>query len=291
MKANMCSYGKLRRVAASDEEISALYGLSLAEFTPARNALAKQARAAGEIERAEQITRLRKPTLVAWTLNMLPRLRAAELAELLEAGEQAEAAQARLLAAGGDAADLRDARQRLHRLARALAGDAGEILVKGGRAAREQTLLRTAQALEACAVSAEGRRQLQEGAFAEEPQSPGFDVLAQLSASRMGGTGAKPMRGRQSDQVAPARERARARRSAERAVEAARGELEARQAARREAVATRRDAEKLARAREREAALARQRVEEVRKRAERAEQAEVEAKRRLDEAREQLDRL
>ncbi|MFV0138119.1 hypothetical protein ACLGIH_34035 [Streptomyces sp. HMX87] len=50
-----------------------LYGLRPGDFTAARNERAKAARSAGDRELAEQIRRLRRPTLAAWAGNLLVR--------------------------------------------------------------------------------------------------------------------------------------------------------------------------------------------------------------------------
>ena len=49
-----------------DEEIAGLYQLPLADFTAARNALAKQAGA-----RASEVKALQKPPVAAWAINQL----------------------------------------------------------------------------------------------------------------------------------------------------------------------------------------------------------------------------
>jgi hypothetical protein len=271
-------------------DVSDLYGLPLAGFTSARNALAKQARTQGDREQAERIGGLPKPTLSAWVLNMLARLRKEELAELVRSGEQAEAAQAEVLAGGGDGGQLREASERLRRLARGLAAEGGEILVKGGHAAREQTLLRVARALEAGAATAEGRRQLQRGESTVEPQAAGFDLFAQPSTPPSG----KPRRtaagkpSRQPDESAQRRAQAEARQAARRAAEAVRAELRERRAERAEAEAASRQAERTALVKQREAEQAQQRVERSRQRAERARAAELKARQRLEEAQKRL---
>jgi hypothetical protein len=258
----------------SEMDVSDLYGLPLAEFTKARNELAKQASARGDSEQVEQIKRLQKPTLPAWVLNMLPRLRESELAELLRAGELAEAAQAGVLAGSGDGDQLREASDQLRRAARRLAAEAGEILVKDGHAAREQTLQRVARALETSAVTAGGRERLEKGEFAEEPEAAGFDLFADLSTPP---AGKRP-------KTAAAAQRAAARQ----AVEEARADLQQCRAERGEAEAATREAERAAQARQREAEEAWRLVEHSRQRAQRAEAAELEARQRLDAAREQL---
>ena len=260
----------------SEIDVSDLYGLPLAEFTKARNELAKQARARGDSEQAEQIKRLEKPNLPAWVLNMLPRLRGSELAELLRAGELAEAAQADVLAGSGGGDELREASDQLRRAARGLAAEAGEILVKDGHAAREQTLQRVARALETSAVTAVGRQRLEQGEFTEEPQAAGFDLFADLSA---------PPAGKRPKSAAAAQ-----RAAARQAVEEARADLQQRRAERAKAEAAAREAERAAQTKQREAEQAWQLVERSRQRAQRAEAAELEARQRLDVARERLRR-
>lgn len=57
-----------------------LYRLPPEEFTAARNAAAKAAKAGGDADRAKQLTALRRPSVSAWLVNLL----AAEQPELVE---------------------------------------------------------------------------------------------------------------------------------------------------------------------------------------------------------------
>jgi hypothetical protein len=267
----------------SEPESAALYGLPLGEFTKARNELAKEVRAGGDREQAEQIAGLPKPSLVAWALNMLPRLRSDELRQLLEAGEEAEGVQARALRGGEDGARLREVVGELRRSARRLAGEAGEILVKDGHAAREETLLRVAAALEAAAVTAEGREALERGTFAEEPEAAGFDLFASLSATAPAKSGRKAA---PKPSVSTGRqERSEARQQARRAIEEARRELERRRRERVEAEAAARADERAAQAKQREAAEVRQAAERSEESAALARDAELKAKEQLARAR------
>ena len=52
-----------------DPEIARLYAVPLAEFTPARNALAARLRKAGQADEAEAVKALRKPTPPVWAIN------------------------------------------------------------------------------------------------------------------------------------------------------------------------------------------------------------------------------
>jgi len=67
------------------EEAEALYGLPLAEFTPARDARVKALRASDR-ELADAIKALKKPSLAAWVLNLLVRREPDQVAQLISLG-------------------------------------------------------------------------------------------------------------------------------------------------------------------------------------------------------------
>ncbi|MEU6428093.1 hypothetical protein ABZ860_19555 [Microbispora sp. NPDC046973] len=70
-----------------DEAADRLYGMVPEEFTSARDALAKEAKAAGDAALAKRIKALRKPTVVAWAVNQASR-REGELDPLLDLGRR-----------------------------------------------------------------------------------------------------------------------------------------------------------------------------------------------------------
>ena len=95
---------------ATDEADAAeddLYGLPLAEFTAARNALAKRLKGAGDKESAARVQALKKPSLPAWALNQVARRHPEAVQRLLEAGDAVRTAHRHALA--GDASGLRAA--------------------------------------------------------------------------------------------------------------------------------------------------------------------------------------
>jgi hypothetical protein len=53
------------------DDVDALYGLPIEDFTRERNALAARLRKGGEPERAEEVKRLAKPPVAAWVVNQL----------------------------------------------------------------------------------------------------------------------------------------------------------------------------------------------------------------------------
>lgn len=81
--------------------------MSLEEFTPARDALAKRLRSEKDSGGAATVKALRKPTAAAWALNQLPRRNAKALGDFLDLGRRLRAAQ-RAALEGKGAAGLRD---------------------------------------------------------------------------------------------------------------------------------------------------------------------------------------
>jgi hypothetical protein len=83
-----------------DREIDQLYQLSLSDFTSARNALAKEAGAAGK-----EIKSLQKPPIPAWAVNQVYWQRRPEYQALIEAATELRAAHKAVLS--GKRVDLR----------------------------------------------------------------------------------------------------------------------------------------------------------------------------------------
>ena len=77
-----------------------LYGLPLADFTPARDAHVKSLK--GDKELAAAVKALRKPSVAAWVVDLLVRREADQVAQVLAVGEALRNAQE-----GMDAEELR----------------------------------------------------------------------------------------------------------------------------------------------------------------------------------------
>lgn len=71
-----------------------LYGLSLSDFTPARDALVKEHKADKEL--AASVKALKKPSLAAWVVNLLVRRDAPQVEQVLAVGAALREAQANL---------------------------------------------------------------------------------------------------------------------------------------------------------------------------------------------------
>ncbi len=142
--------------------IDRLYGLPLDEFTPARDAAAKERRGEGDRESAEVLKRLRKPNLVAWSLNRVRRAEPGVVDELLAAGERLQEAQ-RKLVSEGERGLLRDAAADERALVGRVADLAAAELRTVGHAANADTQSKLFATLHAAASNDDVRAMLAEG--------------------------------------------------------------------------------------------------------------------------------
>jgi hypothetical protein len=163
-----------------------LYGLPRDEFISARSALAKELRKQGKREQAESVAKLPKPSIAAWAVNQLVRTQKRQITKLLKAGDALQRAQSELLGGGGDREQLQQAlaRQReavaeLVELARGLLGAKGEEL-------SGPTLDRVAATLEAAALDAQARSQVESGCLEHELQHVGLGSADAGSTSKRG---------------------------------------------------------------------------------------------------------
>jgi hypothetical protein len=150
------------------DEIDALYGLPLEDFTKARNDLARRLRSESSRDEAAGVASLQKPTLPAWIVNQLARGRPADVRALLAAAEA--------IKKGADGADekFRSAADRLVRAGRAL-------LEAQGRRASNPVLEEVATTLRATAAVAP--EELETARLTESREASGFDALAGVTIS------------------------------------------------------------------------------------------------------------
>jgi hypothetical protein len=201
----------------SEREIDRLYALPLAEFTHARNELAKSSSG----EDAKRVKALAKPTVAAWAVNQLARGNEVQMRALLRAGDRLREAQRKALAGKGSDT-LREAQRAEREAVTALVRQAESLLPGASR----QMLDRIGETLRAAALDEEARDLLKRGRLTRELESPGFGLLEGMP------TRAAPKRDERRKRVAAARERVKELRAAAREAErqAARAEREAAQA-------------------------------------------------------------
>jgi hypothetical protein len=163
------------------DEADELYGLPDAEFTPARDALAKRLRAEKRREDADAVKALRRPSMAAGAINRAVREHGAD--EVLAAGEALRAAHEALLSGDGDATGVRQAMARERDAVR----DFTRLAL--GEGASEATEEKVRATLHAASVDDDVREALIAGRLEREAEA-GADPMALLAASagKAGGT-------------------------------------------------------------------------------------------------------
>jgi hypothetical protein len=194
-----------------DEEVDRLYGLPLAEFTRARDELARELRKAGEGDASANVKALSKPPLSAWTVNQLARKEPLQIRALMTAGERLRKAQSEVLG-GGDPDELQAALQRQREVVAALLGSGKRILETEGHPATDATLERIRGTLTATAADEEGARLVESGRLTRDLELAGF-----------GGPGVEPRK----PVKRPAQRRERKDEEARKRVEGAKRDVEA----------------------------------------------------------------
>ena len=164
-----------------EDDIDALFGLPLAEFTVARSALAAQLKQGGLCDEADRVKAMVKPSISAWAVNQLYRRHREPFDRLIATGQRFRQVQASQLA--GKLADMRvsgDARRKalsdLSRLAAALLRDAGHN-------ATSDTMRRITTTLEAISACESLRDAPPPGRLTDDVDPPGFEALAALTAN------------------------------------------------------------------------------------------------------------
>jgi hypothetical protein len=270
--------------SAPERSIRDLYSLPPADFTAARDALARALAAEGSAD-APRVKRLRRPTVALWLLNAVARERPRELEALFAAGDRQRQAQVRALR--GDAAELRGATAELRDALAALTAAGEEIGASLlGRAPTAAVLGELEGALRAVATAdVEARDALASAVLDRLPQAGGIELLGGLAPVRDLGTPAPVTREKREPPPAERRTAAgreadaqaeeRARKAAEKA---ARAEAARREREHRRGVA---EAERL----ERAFRAADERHEEARRQLEQAQRRVADARKEADEAR------
>jgi hypothetical protein len=155
-------------VSAIDDRIDDLYKLPLADFTSARNALAKTLKGSDD---AGRVKALKKPTVVPWAINQLYWRARKTYDRLLDRGAKLRKAQIAALSGKGDGDGLREATD-AHRAALTEAVREAGRLAAGG-AQHADPLTRTLEALSLASEPPE-----QPGRLTGELQPAGFEALA-----------------------------------------------------------------------------------------------------------------
>lgn len=192
----------------------ALYAEALGDFTPARDARAKELKAAGETELAREVKALRKASLAAWVVDLLVRREAEQVEQVLSMGAALRDAQAQM--SGEDLRALTRQRRQLTaaitQQARSLANQEG-VKVTQSVADQVEATLTAAMVDERCglavrsgllvaALSATGVDEVDVAAAVAVPDALGFEPTPR-PASEAGGEGPAAGGGRPDLHVVP----------------------------------------------------------------------------------------
>jgi hypothetical protein len=169
-----------KRASDIGAEIDALFQLSLAEFTGARNALAKHLRNEGRMLDAERVKALAKPPSSAWTVNQLYWQDPKAIERLLTLGERIRKAQTGQLRN----ADLRALLDEKKQMTTALLAKVSAILEEAGHAASDSSLRRVSTTLESLAAWGHMEGVPRAGRLTADLDPPGFDTLAALMGGK-----------------------------------------------------------------------------------------------------------
>ena len=123
-----------------DDQIDRLYQLPLDQFTPARNALAKEAK-------RPTVKDLEKPNIAAWAVNQLYWQQRPVYDRLTRSAEQLRAEHRKLLA--GKSSDIRETEKTHRNAVREAVDHIKSILKDGGHATSDQTMNAVQETLEA----------------------------------------------------------------------------------------------------------------------------------------------
>ena len=150
---------------------SNLYGLDLAEFTSARDALVRKLKAEGRSSEAEVVKKLRRPTQSAWALNRLARTRPGLVNDVLAAGARLRDT---MRGRGSQTRPDRGAQPAEREAVDAAVAAACEILTSAGYRAGGDVRWRIGETLRAAAADREAGARPAAGQLETDMTSPGF---------------------------------------------------------------------------------------------------------------------
>jgi DNA repair exonuclease SbcCD ATPase subunit len=146
-----------------------LYALSLAEFTPARDAKAKELKGT---DLAKEVKALKKPSLAAWVVNLLVRHEAEQVDQLLQVGEALRAAQESM---SGD--ELRQLTRQRRQVTAAVTTQARRLARENGQKVTEAVAGQVEATLTAAMVDEECGKAVRSGMLLTALESTGVDVV------------------------------------------------------------------------------------------------------------------
>lgn len=176
-----------QRAVALLQDADSLYSLVPADFTARRDALVREHR--GDAEHAAALKALRKPSLAAWTVNLLVRREPERVEGLLAVGAALREAQDQL-----DAGALREFARQRRALTAEVTTHARRVAREAGTRVTESVAEQVEATLTAATLSAEASRAVRSGMLiaALRPSDSDDDVVRAVAASAALGYTATP---------------------------------------------------------------------------------------------------
>lgn len=206
-------------------EADTLYGLPLSEFTPARDARAKELKGE-DAALATAVKALRKPAVAAWVVNLLVRREAEQVRQLVSVGAALREAQAAL-----DGAELRELTRQRRQLTAAVTTRARQLAMELGHRVTEAVADAVEATLTAAMLDEGAAAAVRSGLLVAPLQATGVDAVdlaGAVAVADLGGFAATPTPAALhvvADAAPPARPDARARTKAQAALAAAQQRL------------------------------------------------------------------
>jgi len=161
-----------------EDDLDALFRLSLAEFTAARNALAVQLKKGGRRDESDRVKALAKPSVTAWAVNQLYWQHREAFDQLIETGQRFRKAQS-----SGRTAKVEDMREALDARRKALlqlSDLAAALLRDAGNSPTPETIHRISTTLEGMSAYATLSDAQRPGRLTRDVDPPGFESFASL---------------------------------------------------------------------------------------------------------------
>lgn len=159
------------------EHAEELYGLLPEEFMAARTAAVKAAKDDGDRDLAKAIQNLRRPTVAAWSVNLLARRRTELVEQVVSLGGSLREAQAMLQ---GQA--LRDLTRQRRQLVAAVTQEVRALAAAEGQKLSDAAVRQVEETLQAAMADPAAAEAVRSGLLAQPMASTGLESLAEVLA-------------------------------------------------------------------------------------------------------------
>lgn len=171
-----------RTTGVAQEELERLFLQPPERFTQVRDELARNLRERGEPESAQEVKKLRRPSLAAWLVNQLGLREPGAVENLLGAGKRLRELEDAMLAGKGEADELRAAAAEEREAIQELAASARRIADHDDRKVNEATFDRVAETLQAASADEQLAESVRAGRVAKEAKAATIGVSSRAPA-------------------------------------------------------------------------------------------------------------